>query len=181
MATKKTAKKAATKRPYNRKVETPVKKRAYNRKPIQPSADAQMELIPSNESLDQMVKQNDAPLPTNTQVLTEIDAIDIRGLDNFSKVLVLMSLTNEGYVSRSNANHLVNDTLTLGNALEAAGLGLNHNNKLVTFIYTGEEMEPGTAICTPAVIQQFGQIMFNRPQTHSDVIEQHGALYARIA
>ena len=175
--TKKTGKKATTKRAYNRKA--PVQKRAYNRKPKEEVAS------PVNEvQEDTAVKQDpnsnagdEQSAQSTGSILREIQVIDLRGQDVLHRVAILAMLQDEGYINEQLESPL--NSGTISQELFADALKLNHNNKIVSF----EKWDnvAGSYRISRSMMRHETYISFSKPEpNHEQVMRIGEAVYVRV-
>lgn len=192
MATKKkAAAKKTVLKPSKKKV---TKKRAYTRRKKVDEVLPTEEIVETVQLSDQANKTHDdivdaspfglglgmgyAEAQSNEDLLSEIEVIDMRGLDEKDRFGILSMLDNEGYLTDSVKSLLKDSNLLIG--LEAETLVLNHRNKLVSTA-TWQESSTSGRISRPSV-RLTAYIGFSPPEpVYEDAIRIGNAQYVRIA
>lgn len=201
-ATKKAAK-APAKRAYVRKAPVkaaaPTTKRAYNRKPknvevVQPEqldkTDAEVAAA-QNEQPDQEGRPQsfgeflkflgDGCGPCDEMMeesaLSEVDILDVRGMDVTNRIALLTALGSEGYITTLMGSLVALDVLP--KLLTVDFLALNHNNKLVREA-NDDEVQFSAATSVPMIRMEVEVLFSKAKATHPMTREINGAHYVRV-
>lgn len=120
------AKKKVTKK-ITRKQAAPKVKRAYNRKP----KGEPLPVVDQNGQLmDMAANAIEAYRPSLPELISAVDAIDMRELNVEGRFSVLSMLNNQGFLT-SKASSFINNSENLIIALSGEVILLNHVNKLI--------------------------------------------------
>lgn len=116
--------------------------------------------------------------PERPDYFDQVDIIDLRNSDIRATFALITALEARGFITDQTGNLL--DPRNIDGIFHADGLRLFHKNKLVALV-SSEEINNSAAVSFPCV-QQETVVTLTEPQPMlPNVIEQNGAVYARIA
>ncbi len=191
MATKKTARKSAKKKTATKKVakrkytrrtpaaEKPKPKRKYTRR-AKPEEQQSVSLAAlAGREISPSVEEQVNEQPSTSEILTQIDVIDLRGSDVVNRFSIFHLLSEEGYIVKDNLDGPLSPR-NLPVFLFYDAILMEHQNKLITFM-EASDIKSDMAVSKTQVEFQT-RVGFSRPEpAYEDVLQVGNATYVRIA